>query len=276
MMRNSACVLVIAGFVAAAGLARADSPQERGAYLMKSVVACGDCHTPRGPGGLGPELSGGFRFADDAFTAYSQNITPDPDTGIGDWTDAQIITAIREGRRPDGSMIGPPMPVGMYHGMSDDDVKALVAYLHTVKPVKNMVPKSAYRIPLPVSYGPPVATVPAVSDADPVKYGAYLAGPLAHCIECHTPLGPKGPDLAHNLGAGGNVFKGPWGVVASADITPAGLAKYTDAEIKTIITKGVRPDGTHIMGPMGIGAFSTMSDKDVTAIIAYLRSLPPK
>ena len=171
----------------------------------------------------GAELSGGFRFNDDSFTAYSQNITPDPETEIGKWTDAQIVTAIREGKRPDGSIIGPPMPIGMYHGMSDDDVRALVAYLHNVKPVKNAVPKSDYRMPLPAAYGPPLTSGPAVSDADPVKYGAYLAGPLAHCMECHTPRGPKGPDM-ENLGAGGNVFKGPV-AMSHRPILPGRFAK---------------------------------------------------
>ena len=72
--------------------------------------------------------------------AYSANITPDPDTGIGTWTDAEIITAIREGKTPDGRIIFPPMPVPTYNNMSDDDVKAIVAYLHTIKPVHNEVP----------------------------------------------------------------------------------------------------------------------------------------
>src|SRR3954469_59985 len=148
--------------------AQAQTPLERGTYLMQSIVACGNCHTPKGPQGEVPgmELAGGFTITDAAFTAVAPNITPDPETGIGKWTDAQIITAIREGKRPDGSIIGPPMPIGFYRGMSDSDAKAIVAYLRQAKPVKNAVAKSKYNIPLPPSYGPPVANVADVPKTD--------------------------------------------------------------------------------------------------------------
>ena len=146
------------------------------------------------------------------FDANAPNITPDPETGIGNWTDEQIIASIREGKRPDGSIIGPPMPIGLYRDISDNDVKAIVAYLRNVKPVKNEIPPSVYRIPLPPAYGPPVVSVPEPDRNDPIAYGAYLAGPAGHCVECHSPLTPKGADLANNLGAGGFEFHGPWGV----------------------------------------------------------------
>src|SRR5207237_7083576 len=140
----------------------------------------GNCHTPQGPNGPvpGKELSGGTKFEEAPFTAYASNITPDRDTGIGAWTDTQIIAAIREGKRPDGSLIGPPMPIELYRGMADRDVKAIVAFLRKVKPVRNAVPKSVYRITLPPSYGPPVGAVPEVPRTNKLVYGAYLAGPL--------------------------------------------------------------------------------------------------
>ena len=75
------------------------------------------------------ELAGGFKFDEKPFTAYAPNITPDKESGIGNWTDAQLITSIREGKRPDGSIIGPPMPIGLYRGLSDNDAKAIVAYM---------------------------------------------------------------------------------------------------------------------------------------------------
>jgi len=120
---------------------QAETLLERGAYLMNSIVACGNCHTPQGPDGPlpGMELAGGLVIEDPAFTVRPPNITPDPETGIGTWTDDQIIAAIREGRRPDGRIIGPPMPIGLYRQMSDRDVQALVAYLRQVRPVRNQV-----------------------------------------------------------------------------------------------------------------------------------------
>ena len=157
--------------------------------------------------------------------------------------------SIREGKRPDGSIIGPPMPIGLYRGMSDWDVQAIVTYLRTVRPIKNAIPKSVYRIPLPPAYGPPVGSVPEVPRDDRVAYGAYLAGPAGHCIECHSPLTPKGPDLANNLGAGGFEFHGPWGVSISSNITPAGLANRSYAEIRQMITTGTRPDGSKMLPP---------------------------
>jgi mono/diheme cytochrome c family protein len=116
-----------------------------------------------------------------------------------------------------------------------------------------------------------------VSPADPVVYGAYLAGPLGHCIECHSAPGANGaPDIVNGLGAGGFTFTGPWGTSVAANITPTRLARYSDQEIKTIITTGVRPDGTHLLPPMGVGYYGRISDADLSAIVAYLRTLPAR
>ena len=272
---------VLMGLLAltASAAAHAGSRQERGRYLMQSIVACGNCHTPQGPNGPlpGMELAGGLAFEEKVFTAYASNITPDRQTGIGRWTDAQIITAIREGRRPDGSIIGPPMPIGLYRGLSDVDVRAIAAYLRAAKPVRNKVAKSEYRKPLPPSYGPPVGKVAAVLPADKVAYGRYLAGPAGHCVECHSPPGPQGaPDLENKLGAGGFSFPGPWGVSVSTNITPTALAKYSDADLKRVITSGVRPDGSRLKPPMGTPYYAKMHAADLDALIAYLRSLPPR
>jgi len=261
------------------GVANAETPLERGTYLMQSIVACGNCHTPKGPKGEipGMELAGMAPFEKaPGFDANAPNITPDPETGIGTWTDEQIIASIREGKRPDGSIIGPPMPIGLYRGLSDKDVEAIVAYLRNVKPVKNEIPPSVYRIPLPPAYGPPVVSVPEPDRNDQLAYGAYLAGPAGHCVECHSPLTPKGPDLADNLGAGGFEFHGPWGVSVSSNITPTGLMDRSDDEIKAMITRGVRPDGTKMLPPMGYAYYANISDADLDAIVAYLRTLPPK
>ncbi len=238
-------LLIMVGLLTmAAGPLAAETLLERGAYLVRGIVACGNCHTPRTPdGGLAPgmELAGGFVSESDEFTSYAPNITPDAETGIGAWSDAEIMTAIREGRRPDGSIIGPPMPIGLYRGVSDSDLEAIVAYLRSVPAVSNVVARSVFRIPLPPAYGPPVGSVPEAPRDDPVAYGAYLAGPLGHCVLCHTPMVQGRSDYESQLGAGGFAFPGPWGVSVSANITPHpkdGIADYSDAEIKTIITQG--------------------------------------
>ncbi|MEH6753644.1 MAG: cytochrome c [Alphaproteobacteria bacterium] len=271
--------LVSVACIAIYSAASAETPLERGTYLMESVVACGNCHTPKGPTGdvPGMELAGMAPFEKTpGFDANAPNITPDKETGIGNWTDEQIIASIREGKRPDGTIIGPPMPIGLYRGMSDDDVNAIVAYLRQVKPIKNKIPPSVYRIPLPPTYGPAVVNVPEPDRSDKVAYGAYLAGPAGHCIECHSPLTKKGPDIANNLGAGGFEFHGPWGVSVSSNITPNGLGDRTDDEIKTMIAKGMRPDGSRMLPPMAYSYYAKMKPADLDAIVAYLRTLPAK
>ena len=277
--RASVAATIALASMLAFGPVQAETPLQRGAYLMESIVACGNCHTPQGDNGPlpGMALAGGLEFKEPGILAYAANITTDKATGIGGWTDAQIATAIREGKRPDGSMLGPIMPIVMYRSLSDTDVAAIVTYLRTVKPVANKVPKSTYSIALPPSYGPPVGKVADVPRSDKVAYGRYLAGPAGHCIVCHSPAGANGaPDIENRLGAGGESFPGPWGVSVSANITPTGLKKYSDAQIKTMITTGVRPDGSHLKPPMGVPYYAHISAADLEAIVAYLRSLPPK
>ena len=235
------------------GSAQADDSQvQRGAYLVNTIGACGNCHTPKGADGHalpGQELSGGLVFDFPVFHAVVPNITPDNDTGIGTWTDEQIANSIRNGKRPDGTTIGPPMPIGFYRNMSDSDVLAVVAYLRSVTPIPHKLEKSTFRIPLPESYGPAVVHVTDVPSDDKVAYGKYLAD-IGHCMECHTPMTGDHLDMAR-VGAGGRelpVF--PAGVVTSANLTPAdenGIANWTDAQIEDAIVKGIRPDGRHLV-----------------------------
>jgi mono/diheme cytochrome c family protein len=271
--------LALGMILAHGGEATAETLLERGTYLMTSIVACGNCHTPQTPDGPAPgmELAGQKVIEEPAFTAYAPNITQDREDGIGAWTDAQIITAIREGRRPDGSLIGPPMPFEQYRKMSDRDVQAIVAYLRTVKPVKNRTPQSVYNIPLPPAWGPPVGSVPEPSRADTVAYGKYLAEALGHCNECHTPMVQGRFDFESQAYAGGFHFPGPWGVSVSANITPHadGVADYTDAQLEKVIRTGLRPDGSRLLPPMGVYYYKNISADDMAAIIAYLRQLKP-
>lgn len=271
----SACLL---SFHAFATTTRAETPLERGKYLISTIVACGNCHTPQGPNGPEPgkELAGGTPFEEGFGKAFAANITQDKETGIGKWTDAQIVAAIREGKRPDGTIIGPPMPIALYRGMSDGDVKSIVAYLRTVKPVSNKVAKSEFKVPLPAAYGPRVTTVSAPPPKDKLKYGAYLAGPVGHCIECHSTPDEKGvPDFARKTGGGGLPFHGPWGVSYAPNITPTGIGKWSDADVKKAITTGVRPDGSRLKPPMGIAYYKGIKPRDLDAIVAYLRTLKP-
>jgi len=276
--RNLAAGAASLAILATASAARTETLLERGTYLMRGIVACGNCHTPKGPQGEPPgmELAGGVTFEEDAFTAVSPNITPDRDTGIGKWTDAQIVVAIREGKRPDGTIIGPPMPIGLYRGMADEDASAIVAYVRNVKPVANKTAKSQYKMPLPPSYGPPLTSVTPIARTDKVAYGKYLAGPLGHCVECHSTPGANGaPDLVNQIGGGGMQFRGPWGISHAPNITPTTLAKYSDDDIKNAITKGVRPDGSRLMPPMAYGYYKNIAPADLDAIVAYLRTLKP-
>jgi mono/diheme cytochrome c family protein len=270
--------------IAAAGAvtqaaAQAPGSLERGRYLMQTVVACGNCHFQRGPQGQPlPEkgLSGGMLFDEPPFKAYASNITPDPETGIGKWTDAQLAKAIREGIRPDGRVIGPPMPIEFYRHLADDDLAALIAYLRAQPPVKNAVPASTYTMPLPPNYGPPVKSVTAPPRSDKVKYGQYLAD-IAHCMECHTPRNDKGMLETARRGAGGQVFKGPWGASVSRNLTPhpSGLKGWSDAEIAKAIRTGVDRQGKPYRPPMGFGFYEGISEPDMAALVAYLRSLKP-
>lgn len=279
--RGTAVAVVVLWMGGAAGAETPpESPLQRGRALVNGIVACGNCHTPQGPDGpvAGMEMAGGTPFVEEPFTAYASNITPDPETGIGRWTDEQVIAAIREGRRPDGSLIGPPMPIGFYRGLSDGDLRAIVAYLRSVPPVRHSVPKSEYRMALPAAYGPPVGAVAEVPRTDPVTYGAYMAGPLGHCMECHTPMLPDGRLDMSRAGAGGRSFAGPWGVSLSRNITQDkefGLGAWSDADIRKAITEGVRPDGSRLSPPMGYHYYRTMSDGELGALVAYLRTLPP-
>lgn len=268
--------LIVAAFLTLPAVA--ETQIERGAYLVNGIAGCGNCHTPKGGPLKGVPMAGGFPFGGPKapFEAYAANITQDRETGIGAWTDEQIIVAIRQGKRPDGTIVGPPQPVELYKDISDRDVKAIVAYLRTVKPVKNKVKKSIYRIPLHAEKSTgPVADVPR---SDPVRYGAYLAGPLGHCIECHTPMVRGKFDFKNQLGRGGRPFHGPWGISVSRNITPHpedGLGKWSDVEIRKAITDGIRPDGTKLNPPMAYHLYKTMTESDLNAIVAYLRTLKP-
>lgn len=275
-MKPVLCLYLNIAMVCTAMASDAETPLERGAYLVEGPMACGNCHTPKGPEGpiADREMAGGFVIEMPEFVVHVPNISPG--SRIATWSDAELARAIREGVRPDGTVIRPPMAIDLYRHISDTDIAAVVAYLRSLPSVENEVPESIYTIPVPASYGPPLASV-----ADPVRgvtaeYGAYLVT-IAHCMECHTPIGPEGHLYETDLGRGGRAFHGPFGTSISANLTnhPDGLAGYSDEEIGTMITKGVHADGSPMLPPMPYGWFANMTPDDLSAVILYLRTIPP-
>lgn len=268
----------------APSLSSANELLERGRYVGEVVGACGACHNTFGPGMQpvpGMALAGGRVFEERGFRAIASNITQDRETGIGAWTDAQIAAAIRDGHRPDGSLIGPPMPVESYRGIADRDLAALVAWLRTIPPVRHAITERS-RYPFALApHGPPVATIPDPPADDPVTRGRYLAINLAHCMDCHSAQLSEGRTDPNGRGARGLVLEGPWGTVQAANISShptEGIGRWTDAQILDAITRGVSTDGRRLSPPMSGRApiWARMAPSDLQAIVAYLRSLPPQ
>jgi mono/diheme cytochrome c family protein len=256
---------------------------ERGAYVAKAA-ACAICHTAIGP--TGPDLAnafaGGLEMPDAIGTWRTPNITQDKGTGIGNWTDEQIIAAVREGVRPDGAGLYAIMPFVNYSRMTDDDAKALVAFLRTIKPIERTVgPNKDLKIIK--GPGPKPTNAPDLKD-DKLKHGEYMAT-LMLCSHCHwTPnlktLAPMGPD---KMFSGGLPFEIPalgTGKLWARNITSdpeTGIGKWTEDQIFTTVKTMVRPDGTPIHGPMQFmqGPWSQLDDADLHAVAAYIKSLPP-
>jgi mono/diheme cytochrome c family protein len=274
------CRAVIIAAAAIAEPALSETLLDRGSYLVNGIANCGNCHSPRQAGGTlsGPALSGGNAIFALGVTAYPPNLTPDLETGLGRWTEEQIVTALREGRTPTGDVLRPPMPIPLYRGISDRDARAIAVYLRSLAPVESEVLPSEYSIPTPSGYGGPVGTIPDPDPADKVGYGHYLVQ-LGHCMLCHTPRDANGrPDLEHRSGAGGAVLRDAFGEIVSPNITPdikSGIGGWSDQQIKDALTKGRRRDGSMLALPMPWRYLATMRDEDIDAIVAYLRTLKP-
>jgi len=276
--------LIIAFVVlaAATGFANAQSDLvKRGDYLVNGILTCGNCHSPKGPNGdiPGKEFSGGLSWDEPPFKVTAPNITQDKETGIGNWTDVQIKKLLRTGELPNGVHIAMVMPTGFYHIMTERDLDAVVAYLRTLKPIKNTVPAPVYKMPQ-IEHVLPGGETPYTGAmmGDKLKKGFYLAT-IAHCMECHTPMDKGVRQWGTRLGAGGFDFPGPWGVSTSRNITSSktkGIGGWTDAEIKRAITTGVSKDGSHLKPPMGFHYYASLTPADLDAVVAYLRTVPAK
>jgi mono/diheme cytochrome c family protein len=279
MIRFGFSVLTI--LAATAGGALAQSPVERGSYLVNTVMTCGNCHTPKGPGGdvMDKAFSGGLTFDEPPFKVTASNITPDKETGIGNWSADQIKKLMLTGVRPNGVPVAPIMPTGFYGILTPSDLNAVVAYLQSLKPIRNEVPAPVYNVPIAQEKFPGAEKPMAASDLNnKVKRGFYLAT-IAHCMECHTPMEKGKHQFDSRQGVGGQKFPGPWGESTARNITShktAGIGGWTDAEIKRAITQGVRKDGTRLKPPMGYGYYAKMAEADLDALVAWVRTIPAK
>lgn len=266
-------VFAVAALAVGASSAFAQSPAQRGEYLVNSILNCGGCHTPRGPAGADKPFAGGNVFETPAFKVYTSNLTPDKETGLGNWTAEQIKNAIMKGVRPNGTVLA-VMPTAYYTVLTQRDADAIVAYLRSLKPIKNAVPTPEYKVALKQDLTPP----PMGKISRKARRGYYLAT-IGHCMECHSPR-EKGVSLvATQMGVGKHDFNGPWGVSTSRNITSdkdKGLGTWTDAEIKRAVTAGVSRNGERLKPPMGYAAYAKMTDKDMGDLIAYLRTVPAK
>lgn len=244
----------------------------RGKYVFATAGGCA-CHTPPGAPGLN---AGGEKFAGPFGVVYSRNISPDPETGIGRWTDRQVANAIRRGERPDGTRVFPVHPYESFVHIADDETVALVAYLRSVRPVSHTVPARALKGPVPPI---PLPESPKVAPVGGVARGEYLAKGPGHCGDCHTPRRPDGsPDMSKFLAGG----PGPEGSLPS-NITPhpiTGIGRWTVEEVARLLTTGERPKAAPVgslmklvIGGTSVG-YKDMTPADALAIAHYLKTVP--
>src|ERR1700753_179296 len=283
------------------GAAMADSAIERGNYLVNTILACGNCHSPRDANGeiiKDKVLSGGRVFSTPAFVVTTSNITPDPETGIGDWTDAEIKRALIEGIRPEhhrlpGVPLAAIMPANFYKALLPEDLDAIVAYLRSLKPVRNEVSDPVYKVPVHRDpYPDAEAGFSKAMFADPVRRGAYLVT-IGHCMECHSSWSRGVSDFKTGLGRGGRRFAEgglPGSNAARSSAEPglpgspaanitsdrnAGIGAWSDQEIIHAVTHGVSRDGRMLKPPMAYASYAGLTDGDLKDIVAYLRTVPP-
>ncbi len=266
-----------------------------GEYIFKYQAQCWSCHAPGASGPNSPP-SGGMEFdlreVGPGFGLwYSANLTPDVETGIGGWTDGEIVQAMREGLRKDRTVMFPLMPIDWYHGISDDDALSIIAYLRSLPAVRNNVPphKPSFFAKALFTFGvlkpKEAVTAPIIAPkaGATVEYGKYLANTVAGCLDCHTPRNlQNGAVFFDSLGAG-STFR--YGADENAPIqtfarnlTPdkeTGIGNWTEAQFISASTGGMRPDGTVLAPHMPYSYFKFCTEDDMKAIFLYLQSLPP-
>ena len=267
----------------------------RGEYLANHVAACMDCHSKRdfskysGPVVPGTEGGGGLVF-NEKFgmpgVLYGKNITPDSETGIGTWTDDELLRAMTQGINKKGDTLFPLMPYTNFNRMAKEDLMSIIAYIRTLKPIKNKIPERQLMVPIGMVY--PAKFLQASVDGnirppenDHVKYGQYLIT-MADCGTCHSPLTPQGPDMSR-MYAGGYSFDLGSNKVNSANITPdsaTGIGTWTEERFLNKFTP-YREEKNYNYDPgkqntiMPLSLLAGMKDEDLKAIYAYLRTVKP-
>jgi Cytochrome c len=259
---------------------------ERGRYIANALSGCIYCHSPHDwnasgtPYVAGREGAGGeLPYADLPGRIVAPNLTPDPATGAGLWTDDQLARAIREGIGHDGRALFPIMPYAHYRQMPDEDLASVIVYFRSLTPLRNSLPKT--EIIFPVKYlirGVPEPVVSPVPDlvpvSDPIKRGEQLVN-LAGCADCHTPQ-EKGQDIPGMTFAGGFPFLGPWGNVTSANLStdPSGISYYDEALFLQAMHNGA-VKARQLSPIMPIKVYKNLTDDDLKAMFAFLRTLKP-
>jgi mono/diheme cytochrome c family protein len=257
----------------------------RGQYLANNL-GCFECHgeydwtrhdAPLIEGTRGAGYSD-FPMAGLPGHIVPPNITPDPETGAGRWTDDMLARAIREGIGHDGRALFPFMPYPDFRYASDEDLASVIVYLRSIPPIRKALPPT--EIIFPVKYlirtvpQPITEPVPEPDLSTPVKRGQYLVT-IAACADCHTPQ-TKGQPIRGLEFAGGFILEGPWGRLASANITPdaSGISYYDEALFLEMVHTGY-VKARKINQIMPWEDFRGLTDEDLKGIFAYLRTLKP-
>jgi mono/diheme cytochrome c family protein len=257
----------------------AADPVARGRYLAQAAD-CEACHTAEG----GKPFAGGRPFVTDFGTLYSPNITPDKDTGIGNWSDADFLKAVHEGVTPSGEHLYPAFPYAAYTYLADDDVLAIRKYLATVAPVKNEAPQNALEAPFNQRwlmafwsdfYNPDKRFEPVADQSPEWNRGAYLVEGLGHCGDCHTPrTALQSLDNRHKFAGG--MAEG-WRAYNLSSDKDSGIGSWSEADLIQYLTTGHSMNRGTAFGPMAQAvhlSFANLTASDVRAIVTYVRSVP--
>ncbi|HXO72269.1 MAG TPA: cytochrome c [Bradyrhizobium sp.] len=252
---------------------------ERGAYLARAAD-CMVCHTTQG----GKEYAGGLGFKLPFGTLYSTNITPDKETGIGNYSDQDFLNALHRGTRRDGARLYPAMPYTSYTYITDADALAIKAYLFSLAPVRAIQPANTLTFPFNQRwamafwselFNPDTRFEPDTSKSPEWNRGAYLAEALAHCGECHTPR-----NLAfalNNRKKFGGALTAGWRAFNISSDKATGLGAWSDDDIFSYLSTGHAAGHGTASGPMGEAvdhSFSQLAPEDIRAMVAYLRTVP--
>lgn len=251
----------------------------RGAYVAKAAD-CMPCHT----GDKTKPFAGGLALNTPFGAIYSPNITSDRATGIGLWTYDAFVNAVRNGIRKDGAYLYPAMPFDAYTEITDDDMKALWAYVRSLPPIPNTPPQNALEFPFNVRLGMLAwrelffdegRFAPTAGKSEAWNRGAYLVNALGHCGDCHTPRNLMGATRAKAAFLGADV-DGFW----APDIATAALRKngWTPETLANFFATGSAPGKTSVFGPMAEvvhDSVSKLTDADRAAIVTYLFDAPP-